>query len=58
MDVELVMPPHKTVTSEGYLEPSCYANDVTHANRRYGEAVLKQVMKLAEGGRLREVKSR
>ena len=58
MDVELVMPPSKTVTPEGYLEPSCYASDVTHANRRYGEAVLKQIMKLADGGRLREVKSR
>ena len=58
MDIGLVMPPSKTVTSEGYLEPNCYAKDVTHANRRYGEAVLKQVMKLAEGGRLREVKSR
>lgn len=46
LEVGLLTPPAKAVTPEGYLKPSCYANDVTHANRRYGELVLRQISKV------------
>lgn len=46
LDIITVMPPAKAVTSSGFLAPDCYANDVTHANRRYGEAVFKQILDL------------
>jgi len=58
LDIGLVMPPEKCVTPNGYLVPSCYANDVTHANRRYGEAVFRQILKLTTAGGFRKVKSR
>jgi GGDEF domain-containing protein len=58
LGIGLVLPPSKTVTPNGYLEPSCYAKDVTHANRRYGEAVLRQIIRVASGGWPREVKLR
>ena len=48
LDIELIRPPKHGVTPKGYLEPKCYAKDVTHANRRYGEFVLKQILELAE----------
>ena len=57
LGIALVMPPEKAVTPEGYLEPSCYAKDVTHANRRYGEAVLRQIVGLTGTGQ-RRMKSR
>ena len=46
LGVELVMPPWRTVTPEGYLTKRCYAKDVTHGNRRYGEYVLKDILQL------------
>lgn len=46
LGVQLIMPPVKAVTHEGFLAPTCYAKDVTHANRRYGEHVLRQIAKL------------
>jgi hypothetical protein len=46
LQIDLVMPPAKGLTPEGYLAPRCYAKDVTHANRRYGEFVLRQISKL------------
>jgi hypothetical protein len=42
-----VAPPKPAVTAKGFLAPRCYANDVTHANRRYGEFVLKQMIEIA-----------
>ena len=48
LGIRLVMPPGNTVTEDGYLKPSCYAKDVTHANRRYGEAVLRQILKVSQ----------
>ena len=48
MNIRLVSPPRQGITPKGYLEPKCYAKDVTHANRRYGEFVLKQILELAE----------
>ena len=47
---ELILPPGKSVTPEGYLKPHCYAKDVTHGNRRYGEMVLKQILKVSQTG--------
>jgi hypothetical protein len=46
LGITLILPPGKAVTSEGYLAPIYYAKDVTHANRRYGEMVLKQILKI------------
>jgi hypothetical protein len=50
--IDLIMPPSQAVTGEGYLDPFYYADDVTHANRRYGEQVLRQILQLAgeDGG--------
>lgn len=48
LGIDLVMPPDSTVTHDGYLDPAYYAKDVTHANRRYGEAVLKQIVKISK----------
>lgn len=46
--IRLVMPPERTITADGYLDPICYANDVTHANRRYGEAVCRQIIRISK----------
>jgi hypothetical protein len=51
LDIGLVLPPERGVTAEGFLAPRCYAKDVTHANRRYGEFVLKQMLELAAADR-------
>ena len=40
-------PPENTVTEDGYLDPAFCAKDVTHANRRHGEAVLRQIVKIS-----------
>jgi hypothetical protein len=45
--VRYVPPPGQVFTSTGYLDPRYFAKDVTHANRRYGRAVLKQIMQIA-----------
>lgn len=34
----------------GFLNRSCYANDVTHANRTYGEIMLKELRQAAQAG--------
>jgi hypothetical protein len=47
LGIRLVMPPAHTVTEDGYLDPRFYEKDVTHANRRYGEAVLTQIAKIS-----------
>jgi hypothetical protein len=47
LGIGLVAPPKPAVTAKGFLAPRCYANDVTHANRRYGEFVLKQMIEIA-----------
>lgn len=46
LGVECLPPPANAVTKEGFLQPQCYAKDVTHANRRYGEMVLKQILEI------------
>ena len=46
--VVLVEPPWRTVTPEGYLSERCYAKDVTHGNRRYGEYVLKDILMMTD----------
>jgi hypothetical protein len=50
LNIGLVMPPKHGITARGFLAPRCYAKDVTHGNRRYGEFVLKQILELSEGG--------
>jgi hypothetical protein len=45
--IELLKPPQQGLTPQGYLAPRYYAKDVTHANRRYGELVLRQMLELA-----------
>jgi hypothetical protein len=46
LGVELVMPPWRAMTPDGYLGQRCYAKDVTHGNRRYGEYVLKDILEI------------
>mgnify|MGYP003575138715 CR=1 FL=1 len=58
LGIGLALPPRKTVTPHGYLDPGCYAKDVTHANRRYGEAVLRQILSLTGAASHGKVKSR
>jgi hypothetical protein len=57
MGIGLVRPPKHGVTPKGFLAPRCYAKDVTHANRRYGEFVLKQMLDLAGSGGIDEVRT-
>jgi len=47
LDIQLVAPPTKGLTPEGFLAPRYYAKDVTHGNRRYGELVLRQILKIS-----------
>jgi hypothetical protein len=47
VDVTLLPPPACTLTPDGYLDPHHYSGDVTHANRRYGEQVLRQILGVA-----------
>jgi hypothetical protein len=46
VDVQLLLPPAAAVTPEGYLGRAYYSKDVTHANRRYGELVLRQILEV------------
>jgi hypothetical protein len=48
LGIQLVLPPGKSVTEDGFLKRHYYAKDVTHGNRRYGEMVLKQILKISE----------
>lgn len=41
--VELLAPPAVTMDADGFLDPHYYGKDVTHANRRYGEQLLRQI---------------
>ncbi|QUT04359.1 hypothetical protein KFK14_14940 [Sphingobium phenoxybenzoativorans] len=38
-----LFPPQQAITNNGYLKPEYYADDITHANARYGELVLQQI---------------
>ena len=57
LGVELVLPPSGAVTPEGYLSHRCYAKDVTHGNRRYGEYVLKEILQLTATEQAAEVQT-
>jgi hypothetical protein len=46
--VELLPPPSVTVGERGFLDQHYFGKDVTHANRRYGEQVLRQIAAAAE----------
>lgn len=48
LGIEPVPPPTASVTAQGFLQPRCYAEDVTHGNRRYGELVLKQILHIVD----------
>jgi hypothetical protein len=50
----LIPPPLKSLTPDGFLAPYCYAKDVTHGNRRYGELVLRQILKITRTGPVSE----
>lgn len=52
LNVIWIAPPAGAVTEAGFLEPRCYAKDATHANRRYGELVLRQIMEITGGAAL------
>lgn len=45
--IELLPPPSETITPEGFLGRAYYNKDVTHANHRYGEQVLRQILEVA-----------
>lgn len=45
LGVTLIGPPRKALDPPGFLAPRYYARDVTHANRRYGEMVLNQILR-------------
>ncbi len=47
--VELLPPPAATVGAHGFLDKHYYGKDVTHANRRYGEQVLRQIASVMGG---------
>jgi hypothetical protein len=47
LGIGLILPPGKSLTPEGFLAPHYYAKDVTHGNRRYGEMVLRQILKVS-----------
>ncbi|MCW2338512.1 hypothetical protein M2337_002745 [Sphingobium sp. B2D3A] len=46
VNVKLLPPPDNAVTQDGYLGRAFYSKDVTHANRRYGEQVLRQILEV------------
>jgi hypothetical protein len=37
--------PAAAQTTEGFLQPDCYADDVTHANRNYGALMVEELQK-------------
>jgi hypothetical protein len=44
--VEVLLPPAIALDKDGFLAPKFYANDATHANSAYGEAILTEVEQL------------
>ena len=50
--VTMLPPPAAALTPDGFLDPSCYGPDATHAGGRYGELLLRQV-EASTGGTLR-----
>jgi hypothetical protein len=42
-----VLPPREAVDAAGFLHPTYYARDATHANRAYGELVLRMLERVA-----------
>ena len=47
--IELLPPPTAAVCPRGFLDKHYYGKDVTHANRRYGEQVLRQIASMMGG---------
>jgi hypothetical protein len=50
LGIELLLPPRVAVAG-GFLRPSYYANDATHANWRYGERLIREIETRYLGGR-------
>ncbi|QUT04358.1 hypothetical protein KFK14_14935 [Sphingobium phenoxybenzoativorans] len=43
LGIGIMVPPAQSCTGEGFLRTEYYANDATHANRRYGDLILRQI---------------
>lgn len=43
ISIQVLPPPTDTVGDDGFLKPFYYGKDVTHANRRYGDRVLREI---------------
>ena len=48
-NIKQISPPGECLTKSGFLKSGFYANDATHANKNYGELVLRQLIALREG---------
>lgn len=48
LGMELLPPPPEALDAEGFLIPHYYGRDATHANRRYGELVLRQILTVTD----------
>lgn len=46
LEIGLLLPPSHIFDDQGFLDPYYYAKDATHANRRYGREVLKQIIEM------------
>lgn len=47
-DSQFIPVPVESLTEDGYLHPSCYANDVTHANKFYGDLMVRDIKRAAK----------
>lgn len=47
-DIDLLMPPDGTMTTDGFLLPEYYAADATHANAIYGAHIIEQVLRFSK----------
>ena len=55
LGVDALMPPEGTRDEHGFLAPPFYANDATHANARYGELVVQQLVERYKKAAVSEV---
>lgn len=56
--VTLIAPPGHCFDSDGFLDRYYYAKDATHANRRYGREVLKQLVAITRETGLNDEQSK
>jgi len=43
IDIKIITVPARAYTDDRFLKAEYYANDATHANRRYGDLILRQI---------------